>query len=127
MLTEDIPPGQAIPAHRHAHADEIIFIHGGIGLASLAGQQVPPIFEESPGLPLYFHAVKQYWPVTKGTLNRLGSLTVQATSPFQLKLVLSCSWKCPLHRGAGGHGSGPVSCPQGGRRSIGVPWAICSQ
>lgn len=39
MLTEDIPPGQAIPAHRHPHADEIIFIHGGIGLASLAGRQ----------------------------------------------------------------------------------------
>jgi len=39
MLTEDIPPGQAIPAHRHPHSDEIIFIHGGTGLASLAGRQ----------------------------------------------------------------------------------------
>ncbi len=38
MLTEDIPPGQAIPAHRHPHSDEIIFIHGGTGLASLAGR-----------------------------------------------------------------------------------------
>src|SRR3954452_21834308 len=39
MLTEDIPPGQGIPPHRHPHADEIIFIHGGTGLASLAGRQ----------------------------------------------------------------------------------------
>jgi quercetin dioxygenase-like cupin family protein len=39
MLTEDIPPGQAISPHRHPHADEIIFIHGGTGLASLAGRQ----------------------------------------------------------------------------------------
>ena len=39
MMTEDIPPGQAISPHRHPHADEIIFIHGGTGLASLAGRQ----------------------------------------------------------------------------------------
>lgn len=39
MLTEDIAPGQAIPPHRHPHSDEIIFIHGGTGLASLAGRQ----------------------------------------------------------------------------------------
>lgn len=39
MVTEDIPSGQAIPAHRHPHSDEIIFIHGGTGLASLAGRQ----------------------------------------------------------------------------------------
>ncbi len=29
MLTEDIPPGQAISPHRHPHSDEIIFIHEG--------------------------------------------------------------------------------------------------
>ena len=39
MMTEDIPPGQAISPHRHPHSDEIIFIHGGTGLASLAGRQ----------------------------------------------------------------------------------------
>jgi quercetin dioxygenase-like cupin family protein len=39
MMTENIPPGQAISPHRHPHADEIIFIHGGTGLASLAGRQ----------------------------------------------------------------------------------------
>ena len=39
MITEDIPPGQSIPAHHHPHSDEIIFIHGGTGLASLAGRQ----------------------------------------------------------------------------------------
>jgi quercetin dioxygenase-like cupin family protein len=41
MLTEDIPPAQAIPAHRHPHSDEIIFIHAGTGLASLGGRQAP--------------------------------------------------------------------------------------
>jgi quercetin dioxygenase-like cupin family protein len=40
MVTEDIPPGQAISPHRHPHSDEIIFIHGGTGLALLAGRQV---------------------------------------------------------------------------------------
>jgi quercetin dioxygenase-like cupin family protein len=39
MMTEDIPSGQAISPHRHPHSDEIIFIHGGTGLASLAGRQ----------------------------------------------------------------------------------------
>jgi len=39
MLTEDIPPGQAISPHRHPHSDEILFIYGGTGLASLAGRQ----------------------------------------------------------------------------------------
>jgi quercetin dioxygenase-like cupin family protein len=39
MLTEDIPPGQAISPHRHPHSDEIIFIHSGTGLALLAGKQ----------------------------------------------------------------------------------------
>jgi quercetin dioxygenase-like cupin family protein len=39
MLSEDIPPGQAIPAHRHPHSDEIIFIHAGTGLASLGTRQ----------------------------------------------------------------------------------------
>ena len=39
MLAEDIPPGQAIPLHRHPHSDEILFIHAGTGLASLGGRQ----------------------------------------------------------------------------------------
>jgi quercetin dioxygenase-like cupin family protein len=39
MVTEDIPLGQAIPPHRHPHSDEIIFIHGGTGLALLADRQ----------------------------------------------------------------------------------------
>jgi quercetin dioxygenase-like cupin family protein len=39
MFTEDIPPGQAIPPHRHPHADEIIFVYGGTGLAVLGGRE----------------------------------------------------------------------------------------
>jgi quercetin dioxygenase-like cupin family protein len=39
LLTEDIAPGQAIPAHRHPNAEEIIFIHAGQGLASLDGRE----------------------------------------------------------------------------------------
>lgn len=35
MFTEDIPPGQAIPPHRHPHADEILFVYGGIGYATV--------------------------------------------------------------------------------------------
>jgi len=39
MLTEDIPPGQAISLHRHPHSDEIICIHGGTGLATIGGRE----------------------------------------------------------------------------------------
>ncbi len=38
-MTEDIAPGQAIPAHRHPDAEEIIFIRDGAGLATLAGRE----------------------------------------------------------------------------------------
>ncbi len=39
LFTEDIPPGQAIPPHRHPDADEILFIHADTGVARLAGQE----------------------------------------------------------------------------------------
>lgn len=39
VMTENIAPGQAIPAHRHPQAEEIIFVHSGTGLATLAGRQ----------------------------------------------------------------------------------------
>jgi quercetin dioxygenase-like cupin family protein len=35
MGTEDVPPGQAIAAHRHVVADEIIFVHRGSGVVEL--------------------------------------------------------------------------------------------
>jgi quercetin dioxygenase-like cupin family protein len=35
MFYEDIPPGQAIAPHHHEHADEILFVHRGTGLALL--------------------------------------------------------------------------------------------
>jgi len=39
MFTEDIPPGQAIPPHRHPHADEILFVYGGTGVAVVSGSE----------------------------------------------------------------------------------------
>src|SRR5262245_32188896 len=36
MGYEEIPPGQAIQAHRHPAMDEIIFVHRGTGAAELA-------------------------------------------------------------------------------------------
>ena len=39
MFTEGIPPGQAIPAHRHPNADEIIFVYGGTGVAVIGGAE----------------------------------------------------------------------------------------
>jgi len=39
LFTEDIPPGQAIPPHRHPDADEILLIHAGTGVARLAGRE----------------------------------------------------------------------------------------
>jgi oxalate decarboxylase/phosphoglucose isomerase-like protein (cupin superfamily) len=35
MGYEEVPPGQAIQAHRHASADEIVFVHRGSGTAEL--------------------------------------------------------------------------------------------
>ena len=39
MGYEDIPPGQAIPAHMHLLADEIIFVHRGSGVAELGDRE----------------------------------------------------------------------------------------
>ena len=38
MFTEDIPPGQSIPPHRHPRADEILFVYGGTGYAVLGNR-----------------------------------------------------------------------------------------
>jgi quercetin dioxygenase-like cupin family protein len=36
---EDLKPGQGIPAHRHLHADEIIFIHKGVAQVTLGDRE----------------------------------------------------------------------------------------
>lgn len=49
MGYEDIPPGQAIPPHRHLIADEIIFVHRGSGVAELGELRTP----FGPGATVY--------------------------------------------------------------------------
>ncbi len=39
MGMEDLRPGQAIPTHRHLHADEIVFIHKGTAEVMLGEQK----------------------------------------------------------------------------------------
>src|SRR5262249_59622838 len=39
IFTEDVPPGQSIPPHRHPHSEEMLFIHAGTGIAWLDGKQ----------------------------------------------------------------------------------------
>ena len=39
MGYEDIPPGKAIARHYHPHADEILFVQRGSGLASLGSRE----------------------------------------------------------------------------------------
>ncbi|HEV7590016.1 MAG TPA: cupin domain-containing protein [Longimicrobium sp.] len=39
MGYEEIAPGDAIPPHRHLHADEIVFVHRGSGLAGLGSRE----------------------------------------------------------------------------------------
>jgi mannose-6-phosphate isomerase-like protein (cupin superfamily) len=39
MGYEDVPPGESIQRHYHPHADEILFIHRGRGVASLGDHQ----------------------------------------------------------------------------------------
>jgi quercetin dioxygenase-like cupin family protein len=33
--TEDLPPGKAIPVHKHSHCDEVVLVLKGTGMASL--------------------------------------------------------------------------------------------
>src|SRR5215467_267852 len=37
--TEEMPPGNRIPTHKHLYEDEVIFVHKGTVLVSLAGRQ----------------------------------------------------------------------------------------
>src|SRR5271170_3736237 len=37
--TEELPPGNKIPMHKHLHEDEVIFIHKGVLRVMLAGRQ----------------------------------------------------------------------------------------
>ncbi len=37
--TEEMPPGNRIPMHKHLHEDEVIFVHKGAVRVSLAGRQ----------------------------------------------------------------------------------------
>ncbi|HEX6536439.1 MAG TPA: cupin domain-containing protein [Gemmatimonadaceae bacterium] len=39
MGYEDIPAGEGIPRHYHPHADEIVFVHRGHGVATLGDRQ----------------------------------------------------------------------------------------
>src|SRR5438876_3147689 len=41
MGYEVLPPGYAIPPHRHPHADEILFVQYGRGVAELDGRSTP--------------------------------------------------------------------------------------
>ncbi len=41
MGYEVLPPGYAIPAHRHPHADEILFVQYGHGVAELGKRSAP--------------------------------------------------------------------------------------
>jgi len=37
--TEEMPPGNKIPTHKHLYEDEVIFVHKGSVRVTLAGQQ----------------------------------------------------------------------------------------
>jgi hypothetical protein len=39
IFTEDVPPGQSIPPHRHPHSEEVLFIYAGTGTAWLDGKK----------------------------------------------------------------------------------------
>ncbi len=41
MGYEILPPGHVIPPHRHPHADEILFVQYGRGVAELGGRSAP--------------------------------------------------------------------------------------
>ena len=39
VSTEEMPPGNRIPTHKHMYEDEVIFVHKGTVRISLAGRQ----------------------------------------------------------------------------------------
>lgn len=39
MGTQHLDPGSGIPMHRHEHEDEVLFVHGGEGIAVLDGNK----------------------------------------------------------------------------------------
>jgi quercetin dioxygenase-like cupin family protein len=47
--TEDLPPGKAIPVHKHPHADEVVLLLRGTGVATLGEQRR----EVTPGALLF--------------------------------------------------------------------------
>ena len=49
MGYEDLPPGAAIPPHRHLDMDEIVFVHRGVGMAGLGDREVAV----GPGATIY--------------------------------------------------------------------------
>jgi putative monooxygenase len=49
MGYEDIPPGEGIVRHYHPHADEIVFVHRGHGIATLGDRQA----EVAAGTTIY--------------------------------------------------------------------------
>ena len=63
MGYEEIPPGQAIQAHRHPAMDEIVFVHRGTGAAEL-GDRTASV---GPGATIYIP------PKTRVTLRNTGT------------------------------------------------------
>ena len=49
MGYEDLPPGAAIPPHRHLDMDEIVFVHRGFGIARLNDREA----SVGPGATIY--------------------------------------------------------------------------
>ena len=39
--TEEMPPGNKIPTHKHLYEDEVIFVHKGAVRVTLAGSRIP--------------------------------------------------------------------------------------
>jgi quercetin dioxygenase-like cupin family protein len=40
-ITEEVPPGQSIPLHNHSHADEIVLLLEGSGIATVGERRQP--------------------------------------------------------------------------------------
>ena len=73
MGYEDISPGQQIQPHRHLHADEIIFVHRGSGLARLGAREAAV----SAGATIYIPA------------NTLISLRNTGSEPLGIAFIFS--------------------------------------
>ena len=86
MGMEEIPPGKKIRLHHHPHAEEILFIHRGTGVARLGARELVSAVaeEEAARLGVRYERIR-----IGGQRTLWGSCSSRGTLSFNWRLVLA--------------------------------------